>query len=697
MKNTFLITLVFTLTTFWSYAQDSWNLLNPTPTFRTGVDIHFMSPEHGYILTQNFQVLETIDAGENWTVKHTFEDFSPMTDFAFHNSLGFIVGDDGNVLKTTDGGATWVENIDIGIEQNLNSVHLFDQTIIISGENKLAKSIDGGSTWEILDIPELAVTSTYFISELIGHASCKFGKILKTIDGGLSWYITEESVATNKDFLKVYFFNEQIGYAARENNKLFKTEDGGETWIEVLDLDNDFYTLNFVNENVGYAAGDRGAMYKTIDGGLTWEWASPLAYTNDFSSLYGLHFFDENTGIAIGHRGRIAKTTDGGQTWTDYSPTYHHIDQIDFPSPEIGFVLGAYEILKTTDTGITWENLGRPLADNKTEVFHFVNENIGYVIVGGSSLSDFSGYVYKTIDGGLNWLPTNNGNPLEETIDLMSIYFINENIGYASGFGFTIEDSIYKTTDGGDSWIKVGEEKCSHIYFITETIGYGFSFPNSKLLKTTDGGVTWEEELDTEEIIFDFHFLDENIGYIAGNSFIYKTVNGGNSWEQLNGVPNTTIESVEFINNDFGYLSTGSKIYWTEDGGQTWEFSVQAPDNIRDICTTAEKVYLVGTIGTIMTTSHNVVSNLDDIAENDLKVTIAPNPSTGFLSIKNEGPHKITSIAVFDITGKEIQITSQINDPTNIQLTLPQATRGLFFVKVTLDNNLVITKKLVSN
>ena len=115
MKDYLRFTIYFIFISFNSFAQTSWELLNPTPSFQTGLDIHFVSAEHGYIITGN-QIIETTDSGNTWKIKQTVNNYNYniISDFAFYDSLGFIIGKNGLVLKTVDNGSTW-NKINIGI------------------------------------------------------------------------------------------------------------------------------------------------------------------------------------------------------------------------------------------------------------------------------------------------------------------------------------------------------------------------------------------------------------------------------------------------------------------------------------------------------------------------------------------------------------------------------------------------------
>ena len=693
MNKFFTATLFSLASVVFSFGQTNWDLLNPTPSYETGLDVHFLSTEHGYMITRS-QLIETTDAGASWQVKQTFGSSDAVADMAFLNSMGFIVGKNGYIAKTVDGGSSWSE-VNINVDDHLHTVQIIDsETIIVSSANKIIKSTNGGGNWESLEIPNETANTTFFVNSATGHAGCTNGTILKTIDGGASWYITEQVSFVPSDFVNLHFVNENIGFASREHNELFKTEDGGETWA-ILDGINDLvYSMHFIDENIGYVAGEYGVIFQTTDGGDNWEWVSFQNGRISFTGVYGLYFFDADSGYAVGERGRITKTTDGGGTWTDYAPTYIDINQIDFPTAETGYARARHELFKTTDSGITWESIGQPLPDEKINAFDFANENTGYVIAGGDvGSSAASRFVFKTTDGGSTWTATNNGNAISPGSGLIGIDFIDENTGFAIENG-TFEAGVFHTADGGGTWSRVSDKRLRKIQFVSDTVGYAIDYIQDFLFRTTDGGSTWEDFFAVDERVNDFHFVDPDNGYLVGEDrLIFKTENAGTDWQELD-IPYDDYELVEFVTPEIGYIiDDDGLIYKTEDGGLSWDYIIQL-FTINDICFTDEMVYLGGTYGKILSAYFGIVSNKEIFRKNHFDITVFPNPSLSHFYVKNDGKNKITSISVYDINGKKIQGTEQVNETDNIQVSLPHNTKGIYMVEITLDHQYKVIEKL---
>jgi photosystem II stability/assembly factor-like uncharacterized protein len=576
--------------------NSDWELLNPLPTLLTGKDVFFLNDQIGFFITAS-ELFRTIDGGISWK---KMMKTSSGNKIAFKNNIGYIIGDYGSIYKSTYLGSGW-NKLDVNFSDNFNAITLIDQdTLLITSNNKLFVSNDGGQSWETHNVIGADIEDSYFTSSKTGHIVCKNGKILKTIDGGLNWYITETVNQIPSDFFTIYFVNDSIGFATRQHDDIFKTTDGGESWHEISGNYDALYDFNFVNPLVGFAVGEYGVIYKTTNGGDTWNLACFQNGKIDGTSLYGVNFINEDIGFAVGMDGLILKTINGGTSWMKYAPTYNDVSQLDFITRETGYALIGGDFFKTTDSGKSWLNIGRPLTNQKTGPFDFIDENIGYVITGGTvGTSASSNKVYKTIDGGISWLPTGDKFGYFND-DFYSIDFIDEKLGFVSG-GYN-DRSVFRTKNGGNTWEKVESICFGQIQFPDSLNGYAVRIFNGyyRIYKTTNGGDTWTVSFEIEEDIRAFHFIDKNNGYFVGdNSLMYKTNDGGISWQKLV-IPYEYYVNVHFYSNNVGYiLDEEGSLYKTENGGAKWDKQLYLY-GINSIKFFENNIFISGTNGKIL-------------------------------------------------------------------------------------------------
>ncbi len=126
-------------------------------------------------------------------------------------------------------------------------------------------------------------------------------------------------------------------------------------------------------------------------------------------------------------------------------------------------------ILKSTDKGKTWQNMG--LTDSQHIGRILINANNADEVVVGVTGHLYSSNeergIYKTTDGGRTWQKTLFINPEAGIIDLAHVPS-NFNIMYAASWekdrkawdflGSGSASGIYKSTDGGSSWERISNE-----------------------------------------------------------------------------------------------------------------------------------------------------------------------------------------------------------------------------------------------
>jgi photosystem II stability/assembly factor-like uncharacterized protein len=142
-----------------------------------------------------------------------------------------------------------------------------------------------------------------------------------------------------------------------------------------------------------------------------------------------------------------------------------------------------------------------------------------------------------------------------------------------------LKHGIYKSTDGGNTWIvKYSVEASSlltyDITFVNSSTGFA-GLTKGQILKTTDGGETWQTlVIDTNYANTAIYFFDAYLGYslaISGtNGIIYKTTNGGVSWANTATLTGSNMYSMDFSSPTHGIaVGTANGLYYTTDG-TTW-------------------------------------------------------------------------------------------------------------------------------
>lgn len=251
-----------------------------------------------------------------------------------------------------------------------------------------------------------------------------------------------------------------------------------------------FYNaVAFKSKKEGMMVGGTGLRIRTTtDGGLHWQENSSSRFSNPFHSLA----FSGNNVFVVGENEYIYRSSDFGENWevfgTDaligveehsvYSPKYY---KIKFFNNTLGFVIGDYKgkavMLKTLNAGESWEKLAlKGLLDNERGIadFKILTEKVILMVTS-------SGRCYKSTDGGNNWTLIYE----DKSKSLNSIAFNDENNGYIGGGG----GALLHTKDGGKTWgeisfaAKQSTLNISNIEYLdnsTIVITTAFSFDNEE-------------------------------------------------------------------------------------------------------------------------------------------------------------------------------------------------------------------------
>ena len=278
----------------------------------------------------------------------------------------------------------------------------------------------------------------------------------------------------------------------------------------------------FLNENLGWAArGGNGRIYKTTDGGANW---AQLPLANTTGEYYrNIEFLDENIGFLGTLDNTFYKTTDGGNSWQkvlNISPYPQAICGLDAVGTSTIYGCGAWfgpaYIIKSTDSGNTWQYIDMSAyAINLVEIL-FVTENLGYV----SGTDSQGGVILKTIDGGATWTKIYGSNIQDEYVWKMQILDGNKFFCALTSVAPN-PGKLLKSLDGGSTWETKNffDEDVQAVGFVSATKGW-MGGHNSGFYETNDGGNTWTE-LGIGGSLNRIFFLSNNLAYASGNN-IYK-------------------------------------------------------------------------------------------------------------------------------------------------------------------------------
>jgi photosystem II stability/assembly factor-like uncharacterized protein len=608
-----LIVLLFFLN---ARAQNfDWEWQNPLPTGADHNDAVILSPNKFMLFGNGSAVTVSTDAGTTWSISYIDPQARDIYDVIFPDqNTGYVVGTGGLIMKTTDGGTNWIAQTS-GVTVTLWDVDFINTSVgyAVGNSGNILKTTDGGDNWSLSTYGTTAIYKVHYVNDtliFLGSANATTGRLIRSTNGGSTWEnITANITGLDGTVRGIHFFDANTGWISNSTGKIYKTINGGASGGIIYDIGSTtatIYEVKFIDANLGYALTTVGRVLKTTNGGTNWE----LTQTASSENLFGLGILGVNseatTPVLVGGDiGQIVLSLDDGVTWQtkNSSVTNEILHRLSFPSESTGFVVGGSittgnafgDILKTTDSGITWTNLAFDPGYRTYSVF-FLDENTGYIGTQGPT------GVYKTTNGGIDWTQLNTGTGTSSNI-VYDIKFVDANLGFA----MYSSGQVARTTDGGTTWAAIsagwGSAAGYEIFIVNANVIY-ICGAGGRVSKSTNGGLSFTQlsSLGTATL-YSMHFFDENTGFIAASGGrLYKTIDGS-SFTEIQLPVTSILYTIRFVTNNLGWIGAAGNAFYTLDGGNNWissHISIGSSQSIRDIRFAGTRLWAVGTDGLII-------------------------------------------------------------------------------------------------
>ena len=336
---------------------------------------------------------------------------------------------DGGVLRTTDGGASWHPVLipvgSLGRTFFLDTTHAWAESDSISGspEFKTYHTSDGGTTWSVGTAAaggpsgagsEWPSTPLYFVDPNNGWLIAELNRgqsnasqvLYRTSDGGMHWTLAVTS-GTNR---------------APRPNSSGKNLSPPCLWESVAfaSVAVGWLSVNCVESDGGILGNTDPPIFVTHDGGVTW---------------LPTHLPFMDAGVTC------PPCTAG--TPVIFDPLH----AVMMVRGNAGATWGPVHLLSTSDGGDTWT--GRTLPSPSPAIVAFVDADHGWSV---ASIATGNQWLYRTTDGGKSWTAVDTNMPMIFGVVPRgeTIAFVDQNHGFA-----LVGGRLYRTTDGGRTWVVV--------------------------------------------------------------------------------------------------------------------------------------------------------------------------------------------------------------------------------------------------
>lgn len=332
----------------------------------------------------------SVDGGMSW---EQMSNWFPWRDFPYvhadHHAIIFnprnpdeiLVGSDGGMFRTTDGGASFTERTGgmVTVQYHSGTPHPHSD-MVIGGtiDNGTLRTLDG-SSWSDVTGGDGGYTAIDPTEPRLVYTELYYLHFLKSTDFGRSFIVAMNGIPRSDDFGT----SDQVGFIApfemapwnaktifAGSNRVYRSTNAAESWTPIsanLTTGTSYLTaigLTAADPDVIYTGGARGRVQRTTDGGERWTRVDrelPGLFVTDFavSADDARDVVVTFSGFGSGH---VYHSVDGGDQWTDISGSgasglpdipantvFRHPenDSILFVGTDVGLFV-------STDLGATW-------------------------------------------------------------------------------------------------------------------------------------------------------------------------------------------------------------------------------------------------------------------------------------------------------------------------------------------------------
>lgn len=595
-----------------------------------------------FATTATGHVFRSRDNGNSWEPIKLNND-AEIYSLAF-NSNGYIFGAGyGGVHRSFDNGITWSTGFGGFLTNIVSAVAVDPVGLLFAGSSGgVFRSHNDGLSWERISPDSLNPLGLQLTINPRGDilASGIF-KIFRSSDKGLSWNLIYNDIE-NENFINALAVTNDGHYFSGTSGRILRSIDNGESWEQVFDGLHDMRSVIAYRDSIIYVGGKNIFLWSPNQG-VDWVREKVPGF-----GIVNAVTVDSTGKVLVGMIGDgIYYSTENGRHWVQ-SHFLNTTVTAFAASSETLFAGTTYGVFCTSNAGRSWTKTG------------LVSQDIHSLVtsVSGDLFAATYDSIFRSDDSGNNWTRTKVSSTGSFCLSISP-----------QGDLFVGAAGIFRSRDRSKTWSNIGlRDEIVYSIAINSNGDIFAGCGSGKIFRSTDGGNTWVKifQAGTSAEILSLEINSAGHIFMAPyDDHVYRSTNNGDNWALIFREPfsNHEVRAIALDRKGNIFIGTNSGVFWSADNGTNWIRQNNGLTNklVSSLGFDFNGHLFAGTIGGGAFIRVDTTTSVEERSDTPLKSFSLnqnyPNPFNPSTTIEFVLPHKShVTLKIYDIFGRELHI-----------------------------------------